>query len=53
VAAEGIILGKGTARIKILPGALCVIAPEAGTGTEKPVEEAAQELPTPLSPVSR
>ena len=53
VAAEGILLGKGTARIKILSGALCVIAPEAGTGTEKPVEEAAQELPTPLSPVSR
>jgi len=36
VAAEGIILGKGTARIKILPGALRVIAPEPGTGAEKP-----------------
>lgn len=40
VAAEGIILGKGTARIKILPGALRVIAPEPGPGAEKPLEEA-------------
>jgi diacylglycerol kinase (ATP) len=40
VAAEGIILGKGTARIKILPGALRVIAPEPGPGAEKPQEEA-------------
>lgn len=35
VAAEGILLGKGTARIKILPGALRVIAPEPGPGAEK------------------
>ena len=41
VAAEGIILGKGTARIKVLPGALRVIAPEPGTGAEKPPEKAA------------
>lgn len=39
VAAEGIILGKGTARIKVLPGALRVISPEPGTGAEKPQEE--------------
>jgi diacylglycerol kinase (ATP) len=37
VAAEGIILGKGTARIKVLPGALRVIAPEPGPGAEKPL----------------
>lgn len=40
VAAEGILLGKGTARIKVLPGALRVIAPEPGSGAEKPQEEA-------------
>jgi diacylglycerol kinase (ATP) len=53
VAAEGIILGKGTARIKIIPGALRVIAPEPGPGTEKPLEETAQELPEPVSSVSQ
>jgi diacylglycerol kinase (ATP) len=54
VAAEGIILGKGTARIKILPGALRVIAPEPGPGAEKPQEEAAnKELPEPVSSVSK
>jgi diacylglycerol kinase (ATP) len=36
VAAEGILLGKGTAWIKVLPGALRVIAAEPGTGAEKP-----------------
>jgi len=40
LAAEGIILGKGTAWIKVLPGVLRVIAPEPGTGTEKTKEEA-------------
>lgn len=40
VAAEGILLGKGTARIKILPGALRVIAPEPGQGAEKQQEPA-------------
>jgi diacylglycerol kinase (ATP) len=53
VAAEGIILGKGTARIKILPGALRVIAPEPGPGAEKPQEEATKELPEPVSSVSQ
>jgi len=28
--ADGVILGKGTVKIKVLPGALWVIAPEAG-----------------------
>ena len=52
VAAEGIILGKGTARIKILPGVLRMLAPEPGPGTEKSLEEvAAKELPEPVSPV--
>jgi diacylglycerol kinase (ATP) len=53
IAAEGIILGKGTARIKILPGALRVIAPEPGTGAEKPLEKATKELPEPVSSVSK
>jgi diacylglycerol kinase (ATP) len=51
VAAEGILLGKGAARIKLLPGALRVIAPEPGTGTEKPREEAPIEIPEPVTPV--
>jgi YegS/Rv2252/BmrU family lipid kinase len=39
IAAEGIILGKGTAWIKVLPKALRVIAPEPGPGAEKTQEE--------------
>ncbi len=53
IAAEGIILGKGTARIKVLPRALWVICPEPGEGAEKPKEETSQELPEPISPVSK
>jgi len=53
VAAEGIILGKGTAWIKILPKALRVIAPEPGPGTEKPLEKATKKLSEPVSPVSQ
>jgi diacylglycerol kinase (ATP) len=53
IAAEGIILGKGTARIKILPGALRVLAPEPGPGAEETQEEkTARELPEPASTVS-
>jgi len=52
IAAEGILLGKGTARIKVLRGALRVIAPEPGTGAEKTLAEASPELPVPVSPVS-
>ena len=43
VAAEGIILGKGTARIKLLPGALRVFAPGPGMGVEKPQGEVGKE----------
>jgi diacylglycerol kinase (ATP) len=53
IAAEGIIIGKGTAWIKVLPGGLRVLAPEPGPGSEKPQEEAAKELPEPVSPVSQ
>jgi hypothetical protein len=53
VAAEGIILGKGTAWIKILPGALRVLAPEPGAGMEKPLKKAPQELAEPVPSVAR
>jgi diacylglycerol kinase (ATP) len=54
IAAEGIILGKGTAKIKLLPRALRVIAPEPGPGAEKTeVEKTEVELPEPISPLSK
>ena len=49
VAAEGTLLGQGTARIKVLPGVLHVIAPEVGTGTEQPQPEHIEELTAPVS----
>lgn len=49
IAAEGIMLGEGTAKIKVLPRALKVIAPEPGAGAEKPLSETQQELPEPVS----
>jgi diacylglycerol kinase family enzyme len=52
VAAEGIILGKGYAKIKVLPGALRVLAPKLGEGAEKKQEKSTRELPQPVSPVS-
>jgi len=55
VAAEGdIMLGKGTARIKVLPGALRVLAPEPGSGAEKQRDDVdAGKLPEPVSPASQ
>ncbi len=50
VLADGILLGKGTVRIKVLPGALRVIAPEAGSGMEKPPQATGADLPTPVAP---
>src|SRR5690349_1263921 len=49
IAAEGILLGKGKAKIKLLPHALKVIAPPVGTGVEKPQAEQMQEAPVPIS----
>jgi diacylglycerol kinase (ATP) len=49
IAAEGIMLGKGSAKIKVLPGALQVIAPEPGAGAEKPKEEIQQDVPAPVA----
>jgi diacylglycerol kinase (ATP) len=50
VAAEGILLGKGKAKIKLLPQVLRVIAPEPGAGAEKPQSAVVlEELPAPVS----
>lgn len=49
IAAEGILLGKGKAKIKVLPRALKVIAPEPGAGAEKPRTEIQEEVPAPVS----
>jgi diacylglycerol kinase (ATP) len=51
IAAEGILLGKGTAKIKVLARALNVLAPEPGAGAEKPAELI--RLPEPVSPVEK
>ncbi len=53
IAAEGILLGKGTASIKVLPRFLRVIAPEPGPGTERPLGKIIKELPEPLSAISQ
>ncbi|MGE5074210.1 MAG: diacylglycerol/lipid kinase family protein [Anaerolineae bacterium] len=45
IGAEGILMGNGKAWIKALPGAIRVLAPEPGTGTEKPVEETVAKAP--------
>ena len=50
VLADGILLGKGTVRIKVLPGALQVIAPEVGSGAEKPPQATGADLPAPVAP---
>jgi diacylglycerol kinase (ATP) len=53
ISSEGMIVGTGTAWIELLPRAMRVIAPEIGTGAEKLPDEAAMELPAPVSPVTR
>ena len=52
ISSEGIIVGRGTAWIKLLPGAMRVIAPEVGAGAEKPQEKEVIKMPVPVSPVS-
>jgi diacylglycerol kinase (ATP) len=52
ISSEGIIVGRGTAWIKVLPRAMRVIAPEIGAGAEKLPDKAAMELPAPVSPVT-
>ena len=53
ISSEGIIVGKGTAWIKLLPGAMRVIAPEPGQGAEKLQEKDAKDMPAPVSPVAK
>ncbi|HEY5157476.1 MAG TPA: diacylglycerol kinase family protein, partial [Anaerolineales bacterium] len=53
ISSEGIIVGKGTAWIKLLPGAMRVIAPEVGAGAEKPQEKDVKDMPAPVSPVAQ
>jgi len=53
IAADGVILGKGTAVIKMCRGALRVFAPPIGAGAEKPQEAKTEALPAPLSPYIR
>ena len=50
IAADGISLGKGTAIIKMLHGALRVLAPAVGSGVEKSKAEKLSELDAPISP---
>lgn len=52
VMADGVMLGKGTVKIKVLPGVLRVIAPPVGTGLEKPQPASAASLPTPIAPAA-
>lgn len=44
VMADGVDLGKGTVKIKVLPGALRIIAPENNTGVESPHKDSEEEL---------
>jgi len=53
ISGEGIIVGRGKAVIEVKPKALRIIAPEVGTGAEKPQAEIAKELPEPVSPVNQ
>jgi diacylglycerol kinase (ATP) len=52
ISSEGMIVGRGTAWIKLLPGAMRVIAPEVGAGAEKPQDKEVKNMPVPVSPVS-
>jgi YegS/Rv2252/BmrU family lipid kinase len=51
IMADGVMLGKGTVKIKVLPGALRVFAPQVGAGMEKPPQATGADLPTPIAPV--
>ena len=53
ISSEGMIVGRGTAWIKLLPGAMRVIAPEVGAGAEKPQDKEVKNMPVPVSPVAK
>ena len=50
VMSDGVMLGKGKVKIKVLPRALRVFAPAAGAGVEPPPEQAGADLPPPVAP---
>ena len=50
VMADGVMLGRGSVKIKVLAGALRVIAPKPGAGVEKPQTQASKDLPAPVAP---
>ncbi len=50
VLVDGVLLGKGTVRIKVNPGALRVFAPPVGAGIEKKLPEFLADLPAPVVP---
>jgi diacylglycerol kinase (ATP) len=52
IMADGVMLGKGTVKIKVLPGVLRVIAPQVGAGMEKPPQATGADLPAPIAPVT-
>jgi diacylglycerol kinase (ATP) len=49
VMADGVMLGRGSVKIKVLAGALRVIAPKPGAGVEKPQTQASKNLPAPVA----
>jgi len=49
VMADGMMLGRGSVKIKVLAGALRVIAPKPGAGVEKPQTQASMDLPAPVA----
>lgn len=52
IAAEGLMMGRGKAWIKVLPGAIRVIAPEPGAGTKEPLDASQVGVNREAHPVS-
>lgn len=50
VMADGIMLGRGTLRVRVHPGAFRVIVPDATVTQAVSQKKASQELPAPVSP---
>jgi diacylglycerol kinase (ATP) len=50
VMADGVMMGKGTVKIKPHKGVLRVIAPKVGAGIEKPKTLEVKNLPAPVAP---
>jgi diacylglycerol kinase (ATP) len=52
ILADGVLLGKGTVKIKLRPSALRVLAPAPGTGIEAPKVATGTDLPAPVAPAA-